>query len=283
MHIAALARFGEPSMTRLLSLALLGSFGVLASLPAADPPKLKLHLRSLVQPFKGSGLVEEVRFTHEIVPSETALILCDVWDDHWCKKASERCGVLAKKMNAIVKAARATGIFVIHAPSDCMDFYKNSPARERMKSFPRVEMPKAMALPDPPCPVDSSDGGCDDETPAKQYKAWTRQHAAIEIDEAKDGVTDNGQEVYNLMAAKGIKNLLVMGVHTNMCVLHRSFAIKPMTRLGVKCVLVRDLTDAMYNPKMKPNVSHEEGTDRIIRFIEQNWCPSMLSKDLLGG
>jgi nicotinamidase-related amidase len=282
MHIAALARFGEPSMTRLLSLALLGSLGALASLPAADPPKLKIYLRSSVQPFKGSDPVEEVRFTHEIVPSETALILCDVWDDHWCKKASERCCALAKKMDTVAKAARAKSVFVIHAPSDCMDFYKNSPARERMKGFPRAEMPKALALPDPPCPVDSSDGGCDDEAPVTQYKAWTRQHAAIEIDEAKDGVTDSGQEVYNLMAVKGIKNLLVMGVHTNMCVLHRSFAIKPMTRLGVKCVLVRDLTDAMYNPKMKPNVSHEEGTDRIIRFIEQNWCPTMLSKDLLG-
>lgn len=268
-------------MTRLFSLVFLVLLGVLPALPAADPPKLKLHLRSMMQPFKGSEFVDEVRFTHEIVPSETALILCDVWDKHWCNKATERCDVLAKKMNAVVKAAREKGIFVIHAPSDCMDFYKSSPARQRMKSLPTVEMPKALTLPDPPCPVDSSDGGCDDENPAKQYKAWTRQHAAIEIDETKDGVTDNGQEVYNLMASKGIKNLLVMGVHTNMCILHRSFAIKPMTRLGVNCVLIRDLTDAMYNPKMKPNVTHEEGTDRIIRFIERNWCPSMLSEDLL--
>jgi hypothetical protein len=150
-----------------------------------------------------------------------------------------------------------------------------------MKAAKKVEMPKALTLPDPKCPVDDSDGGCDDENPVKSFKAWSRQHPAIEIDETHDGITDNGQEVYNLMAEKGIKNLLVMGVHTNMCILHRTFAIKPMTRVGVKCILIRDLTDAMYNPKMKPNVTHDEGTERIIRFIELNWCPSMLSADLL--
>ena len=36
----------------------------------------------------------------------------------------------------------------------------------------------------------------------------------------------------------GIKHLILFGVHTNMCVLHRSFAIKQMTRWGVPCVLV---------------------------------------------
>ena len=249
---------------------------------AANPEeeKLKLQLRSRVQVFKGSDQTEEVFLSKEFNPKETALILCDVWDQHWCKKATERCDVLAKKMDAVVKFARSKGIFVIHAPSDCMDFYKSSPARLRMKDSVKVEMPKPIQLPDPVCPVDSSDGGCDDDPPAKFFKAWSRQHPAIEIDEAKDGITDNGQEVYNVLAAKGIKNLLVMGVHTNMCILHRSFAIKPMSRLGIKCILIRDLTDAMYNPKMKPNVSHDEGTEKIIQFIEENWCPSMLSSDL---
>jgi nicotinamidase-related amidase len=183
-------------------------------------------------------------------------------------------------MQKTVSSAREKGIFIIHAPSECMDFYKNSPARKRMKDAPQVSLPKQLQLPDPPCPVDSSDGGCDDEKPVKSFKAWSRQHSAIVIDEEKDGISDNGQEVYNLLNQRGIKNLLVMGVHTNMCILHRSFAIKPMTRNGIKCVLVRDLTDAMYNPKMKPFVTHEEGTERIIQFIEENWCPTILSKDL---
>ena len=72
-----------------------------------------------------------------------------------------------------------------------------------------------------------------------------------------------------------------MGVHTNMCVLGRSFAIRQMTRWGVNCILVRDLTDTMYNPRMKPYVPHEKGTELVISHIERYWCPSILSRDLL--
>ena len=59
------------------------------------------------------------------------------------------------------------------------------------------------------------------------FKAWHRQHPAIEIKDG-DAISDNGQEVYNILKQKGLKNLLYMGVHTNMCVLGRSFAIKAM-------------------------------------------------------
>ena len=67
-------------------------------------------------------------------------------------------------------------------------------------------------------PIDDSDGGCDCQPQCKQGKAWTRQHPAIRIDDA-DFISDNGQEVYNYFVEHGIKNILYMGVHTNMCVL----------------------------------------------------------------
>jgi hypothetical protein len=48
-------------------------------------------------------------------------------------------------------------------------------------------------------------------------------------------------------------------------------------------VLVRDLTDAMYNPACRPFVPHEAGTELVIEHIEKYWCPSVLSADLLAG
>ena len=54
-----------------------------------------------------------------------------------------------------------------------------------------------------------------------------------------------------------------------------------MTRWGIHCVLVRDLTDAMYNPIKPPFVTHEDGTELVIQHIEKYWCPSILSKDLI--
>ena len=96
-------------------------------------------------------------------------------------------------------------------------------------------------------PVDDSDGGCDDEPQCKNYRAWTGEHPAIRIVPG-DAISDQGQEIYNLFEQRGIKNILYVGVHTNMCVLGRSFGIRQMSRLGKNVALVRDLTDTMYNP-----------------------------------
>jgi hypothetical protein len=65
-----------------------------------------------------------------------------------------------------------------------------------------------------------------------------------------------------------------------MCILNRSFGIKQMVRWGVNVALVRDLTDAMYNPAMSPYVSHEAGTQLVIGYIERFWCPTVVSTDL---
>ena len=63
-----------------------------------------------------------------------------------------------------------------------------------------------------------------------------------------DGISDRGDEIYNYLCKLGIKNVALMGVHTNMCVLGRPFGIRQQVRLGTNTVLVRDLTDAMYDP-----------------------------------
>ncbi len=95
-------------------------------------------------------------------------------------------------------------------------------------------------------------------------------------------ISDNGQEVCNSYTQQGIRQVLIMGVHTNMCILNRSFGIKQMVKWGVNIALVRDLTDAMYNPAMPPYVSHNEGTQLIVGYIEKFWCPTITSEDLLG-
>jgi nicotinamidase-related amidase len=187
---------------------------------------------------------------------------------------------MAPRINEVLKAARSAGIRIIHAPSDTMDFYRDTPARKRVLAAPRVAPPADRPHRDPPQPIDASDGGSDTgEKP--WYKAWTRQHPAVEIDQEKDGISDNGREIWNFFRQRGIKNVLIMGVHTNMCVLHRSFAIKQMVRWGMNTVLVRDLTDTMYNPARPPYVAHAEGTRLVVEFIEKFWCPTVSSEDLV--
>ena len=242
---------------------------------------LRLKLRTRVETFKGSGQWDEVNLVKEVPVAEVAIIICDMWDKHWCEGATTRCDALAVKMAPVINAARAKGVQIIHAPSETMHFYQDTPQRRRVMLAPGVEMPKPLEISDPPLPIDDSDGGCD--TPQKPwYKAWTRQSAKLDIG-GFDGISDNGEEVYRFLRQQGIKYLIVMGVHTNMCVLNRTFAIRHMTRRGIQCILARDLTDTMYNPKMRPFVSHDQGTELVVQHIEKYWCPSVLSHDLVAG
>jgi hypothetical protein len=49
-----------------------------------------------------------------------------------------------------------------------------------------------------------------------------------------------------------------------------------MTKWGVHCVLVRDLTDSMYNPKDRPFVPHDRRTELVVEHIEKYWARARL-------
>ena len=242
--------------------------------------KPRLRSQNLVQDQEGYS-IWQVQVEEGAWPAaKTALLLCDVWNGHWCRGAVERLDSMVGRMDSVVTRLRAAGVLIVHAPSDTMDFYTDSPARNRAILAPQIDPPPDAEREDPPLPIDASDHGSDTgET--ETHKAWDRQHPTISIDDEQDIISDRGSEVYSFLQHRGIEHLLIMGVHTNMCVLHRTFAIKQMVRWGVDVALIRDLTDAMYNPAMPPYVSHAEGTELVVGFIEKFWCPSMASGDLL--
>jgi nicotinamidase-related amidase len=226
---------------------------------------------------------------------KTAIIVCDMWDDHWCRSAAARVNELAGPMNEMLKADRAKGVFVIHAPSTCTAFYKDTLQRKRALDAPFVKTPEPLAVserwgtcwywPDAKregvLPIDDSDMGCDCKTKCEIRSPWTRQTAAIELADA-DAITDNGQETWNLLARYQIDNVVLCGVHLNMCVLGRPFGIRQMVKLGKNVALVRDMTDTMYDPARPPGGSHFAGTDRVVEHVERYWCPSFVSTDLTG-
>ncbi len=247
---------------------------------AETPVPLPLRTQVLRQDTGGHAQWEVVVTPREIRPLETAIILCDLWDKHWSRGARERVGRMAPRINEVLRSARSAGVTIIHAPSETMDFYRDTPARKRVLAAVPVAPPADRPHDDPPQPIDAGDGGSD--TGEKSwYKAWSRQHAAVEIDQEKDGISDNGREIWSFFQQRGIKTVLIMGVHTNMCILNRSFAIKQMVRWGMNTVLVRDLTDTMYNPARPPYVAHAEGTRLLVEFIEKFWCPTVSSEELM--
>jgi hypothetical protein len=64
-----------------------------------------------------------------------------------------------------------------------------------------------------------------------------------------------------------------------MCVLGRPFAIRQMLNQGKNVLLMRDLTDTMYNSRKRPFVSHFAGTDLMIEHVEKYLCPTITSVD----
>ncbi len=263
--IALLCAFSQPTLR--------------ASDPANQSGRFRLPLRTQAQPFKGSNTWEAARFEREFSTRETAIVICDMWDNHWCASATQRVNELAHKMEPVLETCRASGILIVHAPSETMGFYQDYPQRHAIQLLTPVTPPTSLALTSPALPIDDSDGGCD--TPGyKEHQAWTRENPLLSI-KPNDVISDNGEEIYSFLEHKGIKNLFVMGVHANMCILNRTFAIKQMTNWGITCVLVRDLTDAMYNPRSRPYVTHAAGTELVIEHIEKYWCPTTLSGDLV--
>jgi nicotinamidase-related amidase len=258
--------------------------------PVANRPKLAGTLRLTLRdrreepPSSGKFKIRERQVEWKV--SETAVIICDMWDDHYCKLAAQRVGVMAPEMNKIISAARSHGVMIIHSPSGTLDLYEGTPHRLRMKEAKPAKPPVPLEnwcnldpKKEPPLPVDTSKQSCDDPVVGLAVRRFTRQHSALDII-GYDGISDNGQEIYNYLVQEGIDNVVLMGVHTNMCVLGRPFGIRQMVRLGKNVVLARDLTDAMYDPRQPPYVSHTRGTDLVIEHIEKHWCPSILGKDL---
>jgi nicotinamidase-related amidase/type 1 glutamine amidotransferase len=261
---------------------------LLATTPLfAQPDKsFVLNTRSRTETAPQSGRYHTLTKSQTWEAAKTAVVICDMWDKHWCPGATGRVGEMAPRMNELIVAARKNGALIIHCPSDTMEFYKDHPGRKLAmnapKSEPKVPLErwcKLDAAKEGKLPIDDSDGGC--EEAAKNYRAWSRQHEALKIEDG-DAITES-DEAYHLMRQRGITNVVVMGVHTNMCVLGRPFAIRQLTKQGLNVVLVRDMTDTMYNPEKAPFVAHCTGTDLVVEHIEKHWCSTVTSVDFLGG
>jgi len=270
-----------------LCMTLAVAAAVLVSTAGADivDGKLVLHTRSRPTEIESDTPGEIVYKTVEWEPKKTAIIICDVWNTMKCKIPADRVAELAPRIDEVVSAAREQGVLIIHAPSGTMDFYKKMPARQRCLDAPKVEHPYLVKwchlndVREAPLPINDSDGGWEGPL-AEGPPPQSRQHPAIRIDD-EDAVGD-GPEIFYLLQQRGIENVILAGVHTNMCVLGRPFGIRQLTYLGKNVLLLRDLTDSLYNPEMPPKVSHYRGTDLVVEHIEKYWCPTVTSTDFIG-
>ncbi len=237
--------------------------------------------------------------------SKTAFIVCDMWDAHHSVNAVRRLKEFAPRLNAVLQEARRRGATIIYAPSDCMPAYAEHPARQRALEAPTAEeVPDGISrwchrIPEEEAatyPIDQSNGGEDDDLEEHALWAahlesigrnpgtpWQRQTNLLEIDDERDFIAAEGEVVWNVLQSRKISHVVLTGVHVNMCVLGRPFGLRQMKRSGKEVLLMRDMTDAVYEPGSWPYVSHFTGLDFVIEHIERHVCPTVTSDQVLGG
>lgn len=274
-------------------------------MPTLKAQQLDLQLRYQEPVAEGAKRFHRLSRAEQWQPSETALIICDMWDAHHCVNAVRREAEIAPRIDALANALRGRGATIIHAPSGCVPHYADHPARKRAQATPAAatlpqdiadwcdQIPREEAV---AYPLDQSAGGEDDDPADHRQWAerltdlgrnprapWLAQTAAISIDPQRDYISDSGPEIWGVLADQKISNVILVGVHTNMCVLGRPFGLRRLAEAGKNVVLARDLTDTMYDPNAWPYASHFTGTDLIISHIERYVCPTITSDQILGG
>src|SRR5580692_4507779 len=65
------------------------------------PGTLRLTLRERKEDAAKKGQFKVAEKTADWQVSETAIIVCDMWDDIFCKSAGQRIGVMVPRMNAV--------------------------------------------------------------------------------------------------------------------------------------------------------------------------------------
>ena len=260
--------------------------GVTAQEPAGLPDaRLTLHARKRQAALDGSGRWSVVEQELRWDPKKTAIVVCDMWDRHWCAAAGERVAEMAERLNKVLKEARSQGLFVIHAPRGTMAFYEGRTHRLKAQQAPQVAPSEPLkewygldAQVEPALPVDEAGDRCGCDPPCAPGQVATSEHPAIQMG-AKDACSERGDEVHNLLVYHHIDNVIVMGTATNGSVLAGPFAIRRLVGAGKNVVLMRDLTDALYDPRREPYVSHFRATELVVEHVERHWCPTITSVD----
>ncbi|GIS61547.1 MAG: hypothetical protein CM1200mP2_37720 [Planctomycetaceae bacterium] len=183
-----------------------------------------------------------------------------MWADHPCHQAAIRVDAMAPRMNRVVSAARDW-----ESPS-----FTRPAAESSSTKRPRFASAFSPHHRQPPVPIAS---WCKLDPKAKRLCPSMTPTAAVTIPWSAQarfrpsparGHQDHRFRRHQRQRPGGLQlfsstedpKSRADGVHTNMCVLGRSFGIRQMVRLGFNVVLARDLTDAMYDPRDRPYVSH---------------------------
>ena len=258
--------------------------------PPYVPPKvfpLTLRQQHLERVGRQRWVVNETEVQWKA--SETVFIIVDMWNQHWCPTATMHVSQIAVAMNHTLNVARESGAAIVWAPSDVTSWYTGTSARNHTLSLPKAPVPAPTPVPYPQMPISSAtDGGCNIPSNDVNRPVWTHQVDTLVIHDEDFVLSadepESEQELANILAATGAKNVVYSGVHENMCIMNRPFTIDKIRTWAwpkERVAIIRDLTYPLYTPVDPPYVTLSLATALQTAYIEKFWGASFHSTQLL--
>jgi hypothetical protein len=227
-------------------------------------------------------------------PERTAIIIIDIWDNHWCKRYKKLNNALAKRVNSFIFKARRAGIKIIHSPCgsgrqqkpfrggddhlySCMPYYQDHQARHNaikclggdIIKYSKLKKPKDIFFKG----VKTGDKLCACKPFCKRPwpRPWTHQHDAITITN-QDYITDDLANVRHILCQNNINNLFYVGGALNACLIDRPHSMIVKYE-NITSGFIRDLTISHLPPQhifeIDPNnidSQHWPGWELVEKF-----------------
>lgn len=213
----------------------------------------------------------------KIPPNNLAIVVMDIWDYHWCRTARERTVALIPRMNYTLDTARQLGITICFSPTGAMRDLWEAPQYQATLALPQHPLPEPKQLNF--TPPRWGDCMCGPGYPCLYHSNRNNQHPDLKMCEG-DFIVLETQQMYNLCKERGIEHIILIGEHTNMCVLGKPCGVYPLVSRGFKVYLGQDVTDACtgYDPG---GSTPDDGTRQVVAQIERDICPSINLEEML--
>ena len=189
---------------------------------------------------------------HEYPVDRIALVLVDVWSDHFVSTHLQRGrNITIERILPVADAFRSVGAAVIHAPSpDCAKRYA---AWTRFAGDEEVFGRSSPPGDDwPPAEFRSGTGDYEEWAQPKDphdevFEDIIKNRRIIPEAEprAGDDVIVTGAQLHRLLKHRGILHLFYAGFAANMCVPFRDYGMRAMNDRGYDIILIRDCTTAI--------------------------------------
>lgn len=247
-------------------------------------------------------------------PEKTAIVVVDMWGagglgyfnpDSSFVGTTEGyiySGNISKNINVLLASARALDMTVIHTPSDQTSFYESHSVRKNVKALAKQAYPWTEKL------------QWNDEQKKIPYGKWHGyeyeymypgmdwhnnrpgtevfgQNPHIVLHK-NDFMTDDPDEMWDIIKSKDINTLIYVGGSTNMCLAGRPFGLLNMKQYGMNVFLDRNYNHVMHriphgwngdidNPKYGSEYTNRQNSKKVIRYFEENICCTLDGEDVI--